>query len=525
MLDIKIVGGKIYNGTLSPASLGDVGIRMDRIEAVGDLSSRDAHETIDAAGLAVAPGFIDIHSHSDFTVLVNPLSESKVRQGVTTEVIGNCGSSAAPLYGPCLEHIKDSNKEYNIGIDWNDLDGYADRLRKSGSSVNLAPLIGHGNIRASVIGYEKRAPTKGEMTRMKELLRDAMRQGAYGLSTGLIYPPGTFATTDELAELAKVLEEFQGIYATHMRSEGNGLVEAVTEAIFIGESANIPVQISHLKTAGKQNWGKISEVFQLIERAVKRGVEVTVDRYPYIASSTDLDAILPSWMYEGGNEKELERLKDTAILERLSAEFKKMTDEDWQRMMVATVSTDANRDCEGLTVGEIARLRKKEPFTAVVDLLVEERLKVAAVFFGMCEENLRSVLRKPYAMVGSDGSSKAHYGPLASGKPHPRCYGTFARVLGQYVRENVVTLEEAVHKMTQMPARKIGIQKRGVIEQGMFADIVVFDPRTVADVATYQQPHQYPAGIRTVIVGGEAVVRDGRHTGAMPGRLLKKSIG
>lgn len=523
MFDIKIVGGKIYDGTLNPGFIADIGLKMDKIEAIGDLSDRESHEKIDARGLAVSPGFIDIHSHSDFSVLVNPKAESKVRQGVTTEVIGNCGMSAAPLKGKCKEHIKEIYADYNLDLTWEDLDGYAERVKQRGVSVNLAPLIGHGNIRASVIGYENKAPSVAEMVEMKELLREMLRQGAFGLSTGLIYPPGTYATTDELVELAKVVEEYQGIYATHMRSESAGLIEAIKEAIFIGERANIPVQISHLKTAGEAHWGKITEAFSLIEGAVARGLDVTVDRYPYIASSTDLDALLPSWMYEGGNDKELERLRDPQIVEKLTSEFSRMTDPDWNRVMVATVTTDANKQFEGMTVYEISQQCKTPPIKVIVDLLVSEKLKVGAVFFGMSEENLRLILKKPYTMIGSDSSARAHYGILASGKPHPRGYGTFPRVLGKYVRDKVVTLEEAVHKMTQLPARRLGIERRGVIEQGMYADIVLFDPAAIDDVATYQHPHQYPLGIRMVIVAGEVVIADGRHTGALPGKVLRKA--
>jgi len=522
MFDIKIVGGKIYNGTLSPAFIADIGIKMDRIEAIGDLSGHESHETIDARGLAVSPGFIDIHSHSDFSVLVNPKAESKVRQGVTTEVIGNCGMSAAPAKGQCKEHLKEVYADYNLEMPWEDLSGYIEQVKKGGVSVNLVPLIGHGNIRACVMGYDKKAPTAAQMDQMKELLRDMLEQGAFGLSTGLIYPPGTYATTDELVELAKVVEEFQGIYATHMRSESTGLVEAIKEAIFIAEKANIPLQISHLKTGGEAHWGKITEAFSLIEGAIGRGLDVTVDRYPYIASSTDLDAVLPSWMYAGGNEKELERLRDPQIIEKLSVEFSRMADPDWNRVMVATVTTEANRQYEGMTIYEIAQQRTVTPVQALVDLLISEKLKVGAVFFGMSEENLRQILKKPYTMIGSDSSARAHYGVLASGKPHPRGYGTFPRVLGKYVKDKVITLEDAVHKMTQLPARRLGIEKRGVIEQGMYADIVLFDPSAVDDVATYQHPHQYPLGIRMVIVAGEVVIADGRHTGALPGKVLRK---
>jgi N-acyl-D-amino-acid deacylase len=527
MFDILIKDARIVDGSGGPSFEGSIGIKGERIAAVGDIPESQAATVFQANGLAVSPGFIDIHAHSEFTLLADPRGEGKVMQGVTTEVSGNCGLSAAPLYNEAFERRKGDLEELGLELSWNDLREYKKALAKKGTALNLATLIGHGNLRGSVVGYGNRKPTDEEMERMKVLLMDSMKAGGFGLSSGLIYPPGVYSNTEELIELARVVKEFGGFYSTHMRSEGDRLLEAVSEAIEIGEKARVPVQISHLKTGGERNWHKLEAAFELIEAARERGVDVTADRYPYTASSTDLDAILPPWAYEGGNEAEMRRLADPETRNRLASDILNQHPKEdyWETVMVASVSTEKNRGFEGKTMAEISREMKKEPCDALFDLLLEERLRATAIYFSMSEENLRRILRKDYAMIGSDSSARAVSGPTRVGKPHPRTFGSFPRVLSKFVREeNVLTLEEAVRKMTSLPAHRLGIGERGIIRRGAFADLVVFNPERVHDTASYTEPYSYPMGIRHVIVNGTFVVRDGAHTGKLPGKFLTKGV-
>ncbi len=526
MFDVLVKNGTIYNGTLSQGCAGDIGISGDTIVAVGDLALEESHDVLDAKGCIVCPGFIDVHSHSDFSCLALGTSDSKVLQGVTTEIIGNCGLSSAPLLNECKNHLQDSYAHLGVPLDWEDLEQYSKRVRARGISVNLVPLIGHGNLRASIMGYSDRNPTTGEISRMKDLLREMLQQGAFGMSTGLIYPPGIFSTTQELLQLGEVLEEFQGTYASHMRSEGDKLLESIEEALSIGRACGIPVQISHLKTAGQRNWHKIGEAFALLEKAIEDGVDVGVDRYPYAASSTDLDSIFPQWAFDGGNDREMERLRDPATLAKIREAVlaSRPNPDHWDKIMIASVETQANKCYEGKTIAQLAKDKAKEAFEALVDLLLEERLKVQAIFFSMSEDNLKEILKRSYTMIGSDSSSRAVSGLLSSGKPHPRSYGTFPRVLGKYVREeNVISWAEAIHKMTLLPARKFRIPKRGMLEVGMAGDVVVFDERCISDTSSYQDPHQYPQGITWVLVNGQVVVRQGKHTNATPGKVILRS--
>lgn len=525
MYDLLIKDARIIDGSRKPSFIGSVGIRGEKIAAVGDISESEAPDVFHANGLAVSPGFIDIHSHSEFTLLADPRGEGKLMQGVTTEVSGNCGLSAGPLYEDYFERRKGDLSELGLELTWHSLGEFFGILENRGLSLNFATLIGHGNLRGSIVGYENRKPTAEEMERMKTLLREAMKAGGFGLSSGLIYPPGVYSETDELIELAKVVKEFGGIYASHMRSEGDKLLEAISEAIRIGEEGGIPVQISHLKTGGERNWHKLEEAFELIEAAILRGVDVTADRYPYTASSTDLDAILPSWAYEGGVDAELKRLSDPDTRDRLKNEIltQHPKDDYWETVMVAAVDTEKNRSFEGKTMAEVASEMKKGPCDALFDFLLEEKLRISAIYFSMSEENLRRILQRPYVMVGSDSSARAINGPTRLGKPHPRTFGSFPRVLSKFVREEkVLTLEDAIRKMTSLPARRIGLKDRGLIKEGAFADLVVFNPERIHDTASYTEPYAYPMGIRHVIVNGTFVVKDGAHTGAMPGKVLRK---
>ncbi|MDP8214854.1 MAG: D-aminoacylase [Candidatus Euphemobacter frigidus] len=515
--DLLIRGCRVIDGTGKPAFAADVGVRDGRIVAVGDLRRTEASRVIDSPGSVLCPGFIDIHSHSDFAILINPRAESKVRQGVTTEVIGNCGSSAAPLCGEKLARARGQNKELNI--DWRTLGEYRKRVEEQGTAVNLVPLTGQGNIRASVMGYDRRPPTRSEMSRMLALLEQEIEEGSRGISTGLVYPPGVFTGFSELVKLLSRVAASGGIYATHLRNESGRVEEAVEEAIRLSEESGVSLQISHLKAQGSRNWSRIDGCFQKIEAARERGLNVHCDRYPYIASATDLDILLPDWTWEGGEEEELRRISDPSVRRRIRQEIIK---DDWESVVISRVSTAKNRSLEGKNLEKIAVERGLDPVDCFIDILREERLKVEALFFGMSPQNLDRILRKPYCLIGSDASARADYGPLSRGKPHPRTFGTFPRVLGILVRRGPLSLEEAVHKMTGLPARKLGLPHRGIIREAAAADLVIFNPDRIRDRATYQEPKRYPEGIEYVLVNGEIVVDHGEHTGKLPGMVLEK---
>ena len=513
--DLLIKGCRIIDGKSTPAFKAEVGIRDGKIAALGRIQDSEAERVLDCPGLILSPGFIDIHTHTDFTILLNPRAESKIRQGVTTEVIGNCGSSAEPLYGEKLARVREQNKD--LVIDWGTLGEYRERVTKQGTAVNLIPLTGHGNIRASVMGYDPRPPNREEMDRMLKLLHQSLEEGSRGISTGLVYPPGVFSGSDELIELLSEVGRCGGIYATHMRNESDRVEEAVEEAINLAEKAGVSLQISHLKAQGRRNWHRIESCFEKIEAARSRGMEIHCDRYPYIASATDLDILLPNWTWEGGSEEEMRRLSDPTIRKRIRDEI---TKDDWESVVISRVTTEENRDLEGRNLEDIAADRGMEPVDCLLAILREERLEVEALFFGMSKDNLDRILQKPYCMIGSDASARADYGLLSRGKPHPRTFGTFPRVLGEYVRRGVLSLEEAVHKMTGLPAEKLGLKVRGVIREGAAADLVIFNPKKIKDRATYQNPQLYPEGIEYVIVNGKIVLEAGEHTGKLSGRFL-----
>jgi N-acyl-D-amino-acid deacylase len=512
------------DGTGAPAYGGDVAIRGDRIAAVGAIDPCEGRD-LDISGMVVCPGFIDLHAHSEFTLLADGRAWGKILQGVTTEVSGNCGLSAAPLLGEARRQRAEDLRDLGLAQTWEDFAGFARRLEDQGIAVNFCTLVGHGNLRASVIGYANRPPDEREIGEMSRLLVDALKAGAWGLSTGLIYLPGAYAETEEIVALARAVQSYGGLYATHLRSEGDRLLEALTEAIRIGEEAGIRVQISHLKTAGDRNWRKLPDALRLIREARERGADVAADRYPYTAASTDLDAILPAWAYEGGRAAELARLKDPTTRARLTEEIlaSHPRQDYWERVLIASVRTEENRSLEGKTLAEAGALRGCPPWEALYDLLVEEDLQVMGIFFSMSEENLREILRQPYLMIGSDSSARAPDGPTRQGKPHPRAFGTYPRVLGRFVRnERLLPLEPAVAMMTSRPAVRLGLDDRGVLREGAHADLVVFNPEAVRDRATYEDPYQAPEGILHVFVNGTAVVREGTPTSARPGRVLRK---
>ncbi len=522
--DCLLKGGHVIDGSggqLEPVR-ADVAVAGDCIVAVGDLSTSHAEMTIDVSGLFVCPGFIDVHAHSDFVLLADGRAEGKIYQGVTTEINGNCGLSAAPLFGAAREQREKDIAEYDIKERWNTFPEYFAILEKRRIALNVMTLTGHGNLRASVAGYEDRHLSDAEMERARKLLNESMASGAKGLSSGLIYPPGVFADTKELIALAVEAAKYNGIYTSHMRSESDNLLEAIDEVIRIADGANIRSHISHLKTSDEKNWGKISDVFKKIEEANARNLSVTCDRYPYIASSTDLDAVLPSWAFEGGHKKEIERLKNER--ERLSRDILDQHPESsiWEKVFVTSVHTDRNRWVEGKSIAEVSKTLNKDGLQCIFDLLLEEDLSVGAVYFTMSDDNLRAILKKPYTMIGSDSTARCFDGMTATGVPHPRGFGSFPRVLGRYVREErVIPLSEAVYKMTWLPAKTFNIERRGLIAEGYYADITIFDPETVTDTAAFDKPFQRPKGIHHVLVNGNPVVLHGEMTGAMPGRVLR----
>jgi N-acyl-D-amino-acid deacylase len=533
MLDLIIKNGYVVDGTGNPRFRADVGIADGKIALVGDLADEKSTKVIDAKGLIVCPGFIDMHSHSDIALLINPQAEGKIRQGITTELIGNCGSSAAPLDEATKEEIKKTMpmlEEAKLELDWSTMGEYLQRIKSKGVAVNVAPLVGNGNIRTFVIGHKNRAPTENEFEKMKKTLAQAMRDGAFGLSSGLIYAPSCYSDTNELVELCKVVAQFGGIYTSHIRGEGDRLLDAVKEAINIGERANVPVEISHHKAVGKANWGKVKQTLKMIENARKKGMDVSCDVYPYTAGSFGLDAMLPPYAQEGGVDMLIKRLKNPETRKKLKADMKKGV-EGWESQLKeagwdATVIADCegHPEYEGKKISEIAEETGKNVLDFVFDLLIEETASVSVIRFMMREEDVRTVLKHPVSAVGTDASVRAPYGVLGKGKPHPRSYGTFPRVLGKYVREEgLLTFEEAVRKMAWLPAQKLKLKDRGLIREGMWADVAVFNPNTVVDRATFTEPHQYPEGIDYVLVNGKVVIDHGKHSEILPGKVLRLS--
>ena len=523
--DLIINQGMIYDGLGGTPFQADIGIRGDRIAAIGDLSGAQSELSISAEGLAVSPGFIDAHSHTDISLLINPNAESKIRQGVTTEVSGNCGSSPFPLRGDSGKRFKDRLMEaYEIDVDWDDCDGFLSRLERNGTAVNYATFLGHSNLRQAVMGQENRKPTTDELTEMKRLVREAVEHGAYGLSTGLEYTPGSFAETDEIIELCKVAAESGGLYATHMRSEDVRVIEAIEETLRIARESDISVEIAHLKANQRRNWHKLPRMLEMLLKASDAGIPVKADRYAYPAWSTTLQILFPLWSREGGVDDFIARLKDNAQWRKIKIFLADKVNAlgSWESVMISSVKSKDKRDYQGKTVARLAKEAGKNPYSFTRRLLIEENGEVGIVAFAMSEENTEKVLAFPLTMVGSDGSALAVEGPLSRGNPHPRNYGCFPRYLGHYIRErNILPLNEAVRRITSMPAEKFKIKDRGLLADGKFADIVVFDPNTVIDKATFTNPHQYPEGIDYVIVNGRIVVGGGLHSGKHPGKVLR----
>jgi N-acyl-D-amino-acid deacylase len=520
--DLLIRNGMVIDGVQDKGYEADIGIIGERIKAVGKIGKRKAKTVLDASGKVVSPGFIDIHSHSDLEPFLNPKGESKIRQGVTTELNGNCGFSAFPFNPALQDEGGELAEQLKMTIDWTDLSGYYARLNENKFAINHATLLGHGTLRTSIMGFEKREPSSKEMEQMKQLAAEAMQQGAFGLSTGLEYYPGSIASPEEVIEICKVIAEYGGIYATHIRSEDQKVIESVAEAIYIAEKAKIPLQISHFKVGGTTNWWKMPYMIDLVEKAQKRGVNIAADRYPYTAYGTGLNIFFPPWALGGGLNDFVERLKDKEMRQRIKGEtLEKFKGYPWESIVIADATHDENRAFIGQNFQQIAAEKNMDPYDLLCDLLITEGGNMSHFGFAMSDENTDTVLKLPWVMLCSDGSALAPHGPLGEGVPHPRNYGSFPRFLGLYVREKkLVTLNEAIKKMTSMPASKMGLRNRGMIKEGLSADLVVFDPSVVADKATYTEPERYPVGIDYVIVNGQLVVDHEKHTGALPGKTL-----
>jgi len=525
-LDLLFTNGQIIDGSGGPPFTGNIGIRNDEIVLCGD-DTGESDTVIDLGGLFISPGFIDTHGHSEFTMIAAPECESKVMQGVTTEINGNCGLSAGPLFNEARERREEDFREVNIPFRWSSISQYMALLLERKPVINYATLTGQGNIRASVMGYENRRPDNAELERMRELLSNDLDSGVLGCSTGLIYPPGVFTDKGELIELLAPFGRRKDlIYTTHMRSEGDRLEESVEESLETGMKAGWMVHLSHLKTGGKKNWHKIDRVLGIIDRAYRNGSAVTFDRYPYTASSTDLDTILPSWMYEGGNEEECKRLANPDIRKELIQYLREAygNGEGYRGIYISSVTLEENRWMEGRSVAEISEELNKPPEHTVLDLLLAERIRVGAIFESMSEDNLRTFLVHPLCMVGSDSSVRNFSGVTARGKPHPRAFGTFPRYLGKYIiGGGLLPLEEGIRRITSFPADTFGINRRGRLQRGYKADLVVFDAGTLQDRATYQDPFRKPQGVLYVIINGKIVVSEGEPVRDIrPGMVLKR---
>jgi N-acyl-D-amino-acid deacylase len=526
--DVVIRHGTVYDGAGTPGKAADVAILQDRIAAIGDLSAERGRDEVDATGLAVAPGFINMLSHSETSLIEDGRSQGTLRQGVTLEVFGE--SSMGPLTEQMKKDSMERQADIKFNIVWNTLGGYLDHLVARGISTNIASFVSAATVRANEIGLDNRAPTPEELERMRTHVRVAMDEGAMGLTTALIYIPGVFAKTDELVELAKVASASGGMYISHMRSEGNRLLEAIDETLTIAREAKIRAEIYHLKESGESNWNKLDAVIAKVDAARKEGLDITADMYTYTAGSTGLDASMPPWVQEGGYNAWAKRLQDPKLRERVRREMTTPSDA-WENLMFAAggkgtllvgFKNEALRIYAGKTLEEVAKLRGKSIQDTAMDLVVEDGSRVQVVYFLMSEENVKRQIALPWVSFGSDASSMSPDGVFIKTSTHPRAYGNFARLLGKYVRdEHVIPIEEAVRKLTSFPAATLRIKERGRLQTGYFADVVVFDPRTIADTSTYEKPHQYAVGVRHVWVNGGQVLKNGEHTGQKPGRVVR----
>ena len=530
--DVILRGGTVYDGTGTPGRIADVGIRGDRIAAIGNLKSAHGKTVLDAKGLAVAPGFINMLSWSTDSLIADGRSQGEIRQGVTLEVMGE-GNSMGPLTDEMKRRAVEQQGDIRYDIAWTTLAEYLAYLEKKGISTNVASYIGAATIREHVVGLDDRPATPAELEQMRALVRQEMQAGALGIGSSLIYAPGTYASTEELIELSKAAAPYGGRYISHLRSEGDRFLEAVDELIRIAREANVPAEIYHLKAAGASNWPKMDQAIAKIEAARKEGLRITADMYTYTAGATGFDACIPPWSRAGGYDALFKRIADPATRARMIAEMRAPA-VGWENLcqaagtphglLLVEFKNDALKPLTGKRLDEVMKIRGTDAESTILDLIAEDRTRVGVVFFLMSEDNVRKELRLPWVSFGSDASSMAPEGVFLKSSTHPRAYGNFARFLGKYVRdEKLVPLPEAIRRLTSLPAANLGLERRGVLKVGAYADVVAFDPATIADKATFEQPHQYAVGMRHVLVSGVPVLRDGEHTGATPGRALKGS--
>jgi N-acyl-D-amino-acid deacylase len=528
--DVIVRGGTVYDGSGSPGRVADVAIRGDAIAAVGDLSADSARTVVDARGLAVAPGFVNMLSWSTESLIVDGRSQGEIRQGVTTEIFGE-GNSMGPLNPDMKRRMKEDQADLKYDVKWTTLSEYLAYLERKGVAPNVASYLGAATVREYVIGLDDRPPTPSELERMRALVKQEMEAGALGIGSSLIYAPGTYAKTEELAELCKVAARYRGKYISHLRSEGDRFLEAIDELVRISREAGLPAEIYHLKAAGEANWPKMDQAIARIEKARGEGLKITADMYTYTAGATGFDACIPPWARDGGNEALFRRIQDAETRPRILADMRRPA-EGWEnlcraagspdRLLMVEFKTDALKPLTGKTLAEAAKMRGTDPENTILDLVLEDRTRVGVVFFLMSEDNVRKQVRLPWVSFGSDAASMAPEDPFTRSSAHPRSYGNFARLLGRYVRdEKLVSLEEAVRRLAALPAENLGLDRRGRLAPGMFADVAVFDPATIADRATFEKPHQYAVGMRHVFVNGVQVLKDGEPTGATPGRALK----
>jgi len=528
--DLIIKNGRVVDGSGRHGFKADVAIKGNRIARIGNLRGAKAKREIDARGQIVAPGFIDMLGQSETFVLIDPRAMSKVMMGVTTEITGE-GESIAPVNDRILKEQEDFNRRFNLTVDWRTLDEYFKRLGKQGAGVNLGTFVGATQVREYVIGYDDRPPTAAELEQMKQLVAEAMKDGALGVSTSLQYVPARFAKTDEIVELAKVAHQYGGIYISHQRSEANAIDDSMKEVFEIARRAHIPAEIWHFKTAYQKNWGRMPEMLRRIEAARRQGLKITADVYPYVAGSTSLSACLPPWALAGGTDRMIARLKDPATRARLKQEIGADSNA-WENIYLGSggpsgilIGSVVNRDLEssqGKRLSEIATAQNKDPLDALFDFIIADRGQTGAIFFMMSEADMNAALKSPLVSICTDSSARATDGPLAGSKSHPRGWGTYPRILGHYVRDlHLMPLELAIHKMTGLPASNVGLKQRGLIREGYFADITIFDPKTVIDRATFEEPNQYPVGINFVIVNGQIEVDNAQRTPALAGRVLR----
>ena len=530
--DVIVRGGTVYDGSGKPGVMADVAINGDTIVFIGDLSKAVGKIEVDANGQAVAPGFINMMSHAEESLLLDGDSQSDIRQGITLEVLGE--GSMGPLSEKMKQESLDGMKrvpDWTYTIDWTSLGEYLESLQRRGISPNVASFVGISTIRVNQLGKENRAPTADEMERMKALVKQAMEEGAMGTTCALIYAPDNYATTEELIELSKVAAPYGGMYISHMRSEGNNILAAVDETIRIAREANMPAEIYHLKMGGKSNWGKLDSVIAKIDKANKSGLHISADMYTYTAGATGLDATMPPWVQEGGINEWIKRLKNPVIRKKVLQEMRTPTDK-WENLLLNAgtpegvlllgFTNDSLKRYTGKTLGEVSRIYGKTPEETAMDLVITDSTRVGTAYFLMSEENIKRQIALPYLSFGSDAGSPTAAGMFLKYKEHPRAYGNFSRLLGKYVRdEKVIPLEDAIRKLTSLPATNLKIKKRGLLEAGYFADVVVFDPEKVQDHATFEDPHQYSTGVMQVFVNGIQVLKDGEHTHAKPGRIVR----